>query len=302
MSTPLVSNIRFHDYQFEYPTAVGKWRWTTRLDVSQANPVYSVRDIQSPYGLLRDTIPLPGDIVGAMSDSIDELKANFAPHILLGPPSSLSFSTNEGQGFVEAQSVIITNDGVYGSLLGLTLTSSAPYLRITPTTVGNLALNESGQFEVAADSTSLLASGSPYNTTVVLQDPSATNNPLSMPVTVVVRPKATIGSSVTGLIFNVTKPLSGSFPSVPTQTFQVLNIGPAGSELDFDLNKLFGTSDWLVGFIPVDGSLASSTEATITVQVVVPDSTPAGTFTEQLRISGYSSNSYIDVQIQLVVS
>lgn len=302
MPPPLVSNIKHHDYQFEFPTAIGKWRWVTRLDVSQSNPVYSVLHVVSPYGLLRDMIPIPGEIIGAMSASIDELKANFAPHILLGPPTSLTFIANEGQGFALAQPVPVTNDGVYGSLLGVTLTTSASYVRVTPAAVGNLALNETGQFQVEVDSTSLLATGSPYNSTITIQDPTASNNPVTLPVTVVVNPKATISTSTLLLSFAVTKPLSGSFPAVPTQPFQVTNIGPAGSVLEYDINKLFGTSEWLVSFMPVTGSLTSGQSATITVDVEVPDNMVQGTYTEKLRISGYSSNSYLDVQIQLVIS
>jgi len=299
---PLVSNLRAHDHKFEFATAAGKWEWTTRLDVSQSNPLYSVRDIKSPYGLLRDSIPIPGEVVSAMAESIDELKSNFAPNILLGPPTLLNFTVDEGRGFAEPEVVLITNDGVYGSLLGVTLTTSAAYVRVTPANVGNLALNESGQFQIEVDATDLLATSSPYNETIAIQDPSATNNPQTFPVTITVRPKATIYTNPTVLNFSVVKPLSGSFPSIPTQTFTVQNTGLVGSVLDFQVQKLTGLSDWLTSFLPSSGTLLSSESTDITVTVVPPDNLLQGTYSEKLRVSGYSSNSYQDVEIVLVVT
>lgn len=299
---PLVSNIKFHDHAFELSTAKGKWQWTTRLDVSQSNPAYSVRDIISPYGLLRDSVPIPGDVVEAMQASIAELKSNFAPSILLGPPSSLNFTVDEGRGFAAPQDVPITNDGVYGSLLGCALTTSASWLRVSPANVGNLAMNESGEFSVEVDSTNLLATASPYAAAVTIQDPAAVNNPIVLPVTVTVRPKATIDTDVALVTFSVTKPLTGAFPAIADLTFDVSNVGPAGSILEFEIQKLLGTSDWLTAFLPADGSLASGDSETITVSVEPPTSMMQGTYSETLRVSGFSSNSYVDVEIRLVIS
>jgi hypothetical protein len=302
LQVPLVSNLKVHDYKFELPVAAGKWRWTTRLDVSQSNPVYSVLDIVSPYGLLRDSIPIPGEVVAAMAESIDELRANFAPSILLGPPSSLTFNVDEGRGFGPGEFVLLTNDGVYGSILGVTLTTSAAYVRVTPANVGNLALNESGQFQVEVDATNLLAASSPYVESIAVQDPAAVNNPQMFPVTIVVRPKATIFLLPTLLTFSVVKPISGPFPSIPVQTFTVQNSGPAGAILDYQIQKLTGLSDWLTSFLPASGTLASLGSDVITVTAVPPDNFLQGTYTEKLRVSGYSSNSYLDIDIHLVIT
>lgn len=298
----LVSNIKFHDYQFELPTSVGKWRWTTRLDVSLSAPTYSIKDVVSPYGLLRDSIPIPGDVVIAMSDSIAELKANFAPRILIGPPSSLAFTLDEGRGFSPPEDGLLTNNGVYGSLLSTTLTASQSYIRVTPATIGNLALNESGEFTVEVDSTTLLASGSPYAATVSVQDSTASNNPQTLPVTITVRPKATIAPTPLLLTFNAVRPLSGAFPSVPTQFFTLENSGPVGSVLNFEVKKLTGLSPWLTSFLPALGTLDSGITTDIVLTVVPPEGTAAGTYTETLRVIGYSTNSYVDVEIQLVIT
>jgi hypothetical protein len=238
-----------------------------------------------------------------MAESISELKANFAPSILIGPPVSLTFAVDEGRGFSPAQGVVITNSGVYGSLLGANITTSAAFIVANPLTVGNLSSNESGEFAVEVDSTSLVAADSPYNGNLTVQDPTASNNPQTMGITVIVRPKATIGSSVAVLTFNVARPLSGPFPTVPTQGFEILNTGPIGSVLDFDIKALTGLcNNWLRSWLPAEGQISSGGSQTVTVTVQPPDTLLQGTYSENLRISGYSSNQYLDVEIRLVVS
>ena len=298
---PLAANLQSHDYSFAYQVIQGVWRWTTRMDVSGAAPAFEIRDVISPFGLLRDTTPIPGEVAQAMSESIDELKSQFAPAILIGPPSTLTFTVDEGRGVSEAQSVILTNSGVYGSLLDATLTPAAVYVAVKPASLGNLAFQESGSFDVTADSTDLVAGT--YNTTVLVQDTTASNNPQSLPVTIEVRPKATIDATPLALTFNAVKPISGDFPAVPNQTFVVTNTGPASSVLEYLIQRLTCTSQlWLNGFTPVSGTLASGASDTITVSVVPDASLQPGTYTETLRVSGYSSNSYVDVTINLVIT
>lgn len=300
---PLVQNLRFHDYQFEYLVPAGKWFWTTRVDVSQSVPSYLVRDIKSPYGLLRDSIPIPGEVIQAMADSIVELKSNFSPAILIGPPTSLVFEVDEGRGYSDPQSVLITNSGVFGSILGASLTSSAAFVKVSPSTVGGLAVNESGDFTVEVDSTGLLAASSPYPESVVVQDPTATNNPKTVPVLINVRPKALITSSSILVTFNVVRPLNGQFPQIPTQTFNVGNGGPAGSVLEYDIRALTGLcGNWLRSWLPSEGTLQSGDSEAITVNVQPPYGMLQGTYSEKLRIIGYSSNNYVDVEIQLVIT
>jgi len=219
------------------------WRWGSKMDVSGATPTFQIVDILTPFGVLRDTIPLPGEVVKAMADSIASLLANFRPAITVGPPSTLVFNVDEGRGFSLGQSVSLTNSGVYGSLLAGTLISSASWLHVNPTVVGSLASNQTGTFEVSVDSTDLLASSSPYHPTLTVTDTSATNSPQTYNITVNVRPKAVIAVS----------------PS--TLTFDAVNV-----YLD-----------------PAEGLLP-------------------GTYTETLRISGYSSNEHVDVLIQMVIT
>lgn len=300
---PLASNIQYQDYSFKSQTLQGLWCWTTRMDVSQPSPIYVIRDIKSPWGLLRDSIPIPGDIILAMAESIAELKSAFAPSILVGPPSALTFTLDEGRGFGEGQQVLVTNGGVFGSLLSVTMTTSAPYMRVAPDRLGNIAFNEQGVFDVLVDSTNLLASESPYSATVIVQDPNAGNTPQVLPVTILVRPKAAISYAPAHLLFYATYPGGGgSFAPVPSQQFTVQNTGPAGSVLEYQIQKLTGLSEWLVSFAPSTGTLVSSATQTVTVVVQPPAGTLPGTYSETLRISGYSQDAYQDLVVQLVVS
>lgn len=296
----LASNIQSQDYKYAVQVPQGTWRWTTRVDVSQAIVQFEVRDISSPYGLLRDSIPIPGEVVSAMADSINDLKTAFAPSIVFGP-TSLTFTLDEGRGFGDPLPLNISNGGVYGSLLSVVVSVNAGYLKVTPSNASSLAFNVSGVVQVSVDSTNLLATASPYLATLTLQDPNATNTPQTVPVTVVVRPKAAITLTPASLSFTAVCTF-GTFPPVPSQTFQIQNTGPAGSALDFKVQKVTGISDWLVSFSPTYGELASSASQTVTVVVAPPANMLPGIYTESLRVSGYSSNSYQDILVTLTIT
>lgn len=300
MPTP-ISRLQFQDYQFQVVKPAGVWKWTTRVDVSQSLPVFEVRDIISPYGLLRDSIPLPGDVVQAMSGSITQIQQSFAPLILISP-TVLTFTVDEGRGVSPPLPLMVTNNGIFGSLLGVSVSSSAPYVEPTPANVNGLASNEAGQVQVAVDSSSLLAVGSPYAATLTVQDPNAGNTPQTATVHIVVRSKATITVPSNPLQFTATSPgTGGPFPPVPSQQFSLQNTGAGDSVLNYQLQKLINNSPWLVSFTPVFGTINGGGSQPITV-VVAPDATMLpGLYTETLRVSGYSSNFYQDVQVALTI-
>ena len=247
--------------------------------------------------------PIPGPVILAMATSITTVQQSFAPAILLSPPGTLSFTLNEGQGVSVPQTISITNNGIFGSLLSTAITTSAPWLQVTPANIGGLAFNETGSFNVSADSSSLLASGSPYTGTITVQDPSASNNPQTIPFSVTVLPQATIAVSPATLIFTVASPLYPSpFPPVPAQSFALSNSGPSGSQLTYLVQKLIGNSPWLTSFTPFMGNLASGQSQNITVSVAPLPNTYPGTYTETLQISGFSTNMIAQVSVQLVIT
>ena len=295
------ANLRRQAYEFQQDTPAGRWRWTTVMDVSGAVPTFTVSGVVSPMGLLRDSIPIPGDVIVAMSESITEIRTQFPPAILIGPPSALTFEVTEGQGFSLPLEVLLTNSGVFGSLLGVTLTASGDHISVTPAQLGNLASNETVAFDVAVDSSALLAGDSPYSGAVTVQDPAATNTPQVLPITIEVLPKATIGVAPSTLSFSAIKPLSGAFPTVPSQTFVIENTGPAGSVLTWQLQRV-ACVPWLASFGPVTGTLGAGETQVISVVVSPPESTLLGTYAETLRISGYSTNQAVDVTLQLTVT
>lgn len=282
--------------------AQGLWRWTTRVDTSLSTPAYLIRDIMSPFGLMRDMVPIPGEVIEAMASSINDIRTNFQPTILLSPSGLLTFLYDEGRGFSPAQEVQVTNNGPYGSILGVSVTSSAPYLRVSPALVGNLQSNEAGKFDVSVDTTGLIAASSPYSATLMVQGTNATNTPQLITVTINVRPLAMISASPTVLQFFVTGPGNGGpFPPIPVQQFIVQNLGAAGSLLDFQISRLTGCSPWLISYTPATGVLASSAIQPVSVVVQPAAGTLQGTYEETLRVSGFSSNSYQDVLVRLTV-
>ena len=271
------------------------------MDVSGSAPRFMVTGIVSPFGILRDSIPIPGEVVEAMSDSIVEVKRQFPPAILVGPPSALLFGVTEGQGFSLPQEVILTNNGVFGSLLGATLTSSSPAVVVSPAQIGNLSSNETAAFDVAVNSAGLLAINSPYSAVVTIQDPAATNTPQVLPITIDVRPKAEIAAAPAALSFHVVKPLTGAFPAIPSQTFVIQNVGPTGSVLEWQLQKA-ACVPWLASFGPVHGTLGAGESETVTVVVAPPMTTLTGTYVETLKVTGFSNNESVDITLQLTVT
>lgn len=300
MSPPLAQNLQTQDYAYRFVVSQGYWRWKTRIDVSQTAPMFSVRDIVSPFGQLRDNVPIPGPVVEAMAQSITELQEALAPLILLAP-DMLTFTVDQGRGFSDPEEVTVTNTGVYGSLLSPTLTSSASYVQILPAQLGGLAFNEAGVAKVSVDSTSLLAVNSPYAATIIVQDPNATNSPQAVSLAIVVRPLAHIATNVTQLTFYAQIPLTGPYSPIPAQTFTLSNTGPVGSLLVWQAVKLFGVP-WLASYNPVDDELVGGASEQVTV-VVQPDPCMVnGTYQETLRISGYSDNFEQDIVITLIIS
>lgn len=297
------ARIQTQDVQFSVLVSARTWRWTTRMDVSGPSPTFQIVDIVTPFGFLRDSIPLPGDVVQSMATSIQTMMTNFKPTMLLGPPSSLVFSVDEGRGMSPSQAGLLTNIGVFGSLLDGSLASSADYVEVLPAVIGGLASNQYGSFNVIVDSTDLLAVSSPYSASITVQDLTATTPSLTFPITINVRPKAVISTNVAMVVFNVDYPLGGEYPPIDSLPFLVTNTGLTNSVLEYQIVRLVGLSqNWLTGFLPSSGSLNAGGSATINVSIAPITGLYPGTYEETLRISGYSSNAYTDVLIRLVIT
>jgi len=273
------------------------------MDVSGASPTFQIRDIVSPWGLLRDSVPIPGDIALKMAESITELMGAYAPSIIIGPPSSLTFEVDEGWGSTPAQAVGVGNGGAYGSILNVSLATSAAYVTVTPPTLGGIAQGETSAFEAMVDSTNLKASDSPISGTIMVQDARAGNSPQVVPFTIIVRPKAHIDLSDDVLEFHAIHPEPGeAFDPIPTQIFYLNNDGPSASVLDYQIQKLTGLSSWLAAFSPPMGQIPGGGATPVTVLVQPPSDLGLGTYEETLRVSGYSENLQADITIRLVIT
>jgi len=293
-------SLRFQDYEFNLKLSSGLWRWTTRVDLSGALPSYFVRDIQTPWGSLVDATDLPGLLVKEMADSIDQVKTAFMPEITVG--GVFTFNVDEGRGFSNPLIGTVTNTGTFGSLLGVTVASSAPWLVSSPAALGGIAYGNTGNFETRVDSTNLLAIDSPYTGTLTFQDPDATNNPQVANVTVNVRPRPTIAVSVPEVDFTVVRPIDGVFPFIPSAYFILNNTGSVDSNLEYQIQKLIGCSNWLASFVPATGNVAGGASQRVDITVRPPIGMGTGTYTEILRVSGFSTNDRMDVTVKLVVT
>lgn len=293
--------IEYQDYHYQHVTPQGRWRWVVRQDLSGTSPVFTVRDVSSPYGLLRDSIPLPGEVIEAMAGAIVTLATAYAPAMLIGPPATLTFTVDEGAGFSASQTLLLANTGAFGSLLQASLTPSAAFVRVSPSSVGGMQQNETATAEVMVDATTLLATSSPYAAAVTATSGNATNSPQVLPLTVIVRPKATIAVLPTSLLFTVVKPITGSFPAIPAQAFALQNTGLAASLLDYRIQTVSGAA-WVTGFSPSTGQISGGGSQSITVTATPPDSFLPGTYTETLRITGYSTNTSVDLTLTLVIT
>lgn len=294
--------LQIQKFQFSHTTSRGVWRWMTVADLTAASASYRIEDIFSPYGRLRDSIPLDGDVVVQMGQSITTVQQAFAPSILVTPPGMLTFTVDEGRGVSADQTFVVTNNGIFGSFLSVSASPADPFVAVNPPIAPGILSTASYTFRVNVDSTNLLASGSPYATGVTLNDPLASNGPITVPVQIVVRSKATISLSTLALNFTVVKPLTGSFPPIADQTVTLSNTGLPDSVLEFLAQKLTGLSPWLTGIVPTSGSVTGGSSQVLTFSVVPPDSLLTGTYTEVVRVSGYSTNNYADITVTLQVT
>lgn len=295
----LLSPLASHEYAFHRSVAGRIWRWKVRVDVSGASPAYTVRDIVTPVGRLLDSIPIPGEIIQEMAASINKVKEEFAPTIEVGA-SEILFVVDEGRGFSAQEDLVVTNAGIFGSLLDATLVPSADFITITPGSLSGLASGESGISKVMVNSSEL--EPGTYDEVIVVRDDTATNNPATVQVGITVRPKARITVAPTTLTFEAERSVGGTFPDVDPKTFTVTNDGPNGSKLAYYIQRLYGNSCWLEAITPMEGELDSGDSQVVTITVKPTENMLRGTYEEMLRVSGYSENSYADVLLRLVVS
>ena len=194
-------------------------------------------------------------------------------------PANLTFRYTIGGAVPAGQSIQLTNSG---GVLNWTATSSASWLKVTPT---------SG----AAPSTltvSVVPSGlaaATYSGSIQISSAGASNTPVTVPVTLIVAPQPpVIALSAQSLQFSYT--IGGSVPA--GQSIQVTNAG--GGTLSWTATS---SASWL-SMTPTSGTAPSALTASI-----APAGLAAASYSGSIRISSTgASNTPVTVPVSLVVA
>lgn len=292
-------------FDFQVESVYGSWSWRVRTNNLQGvGQLYEVTNVTTPFGPLFNTqIPIPGDVIAAMAQSILDLQNQLSPFLYVVPPSALSFNLlitegdpNQAIGITEIQ-----NAGDFGSFMTATATSSVSWLSATPGFVQGIGKNEKAEFSLSLLTATLLESGSPYSGVINLQDNRNPPTVIPVTVTVTVLPRPVI--SVTPAQIDLTYIVLTSTPG-GSQSITIENAGPVGSILNFDVAKVSGGSTWLDITPTSGGPLESGNTDQITFSIVVSKAPSAPTvLQETVRISSSNaSNNPVDIIVRLTAT
>ncbi len=300
----MVTSVNGGSYEFKQESVGGYWYWVVRANNTQGvGQLYDIIDISTPYGLLINTqIPIPGDIIYAMRDSLKDVKSQLASLLALIQPATTLFTVTitEGDSDIDIGTVSFQNIGSFGSFMDVTSTPDSPWLSVSPSFINGIEKNGNSSISISLLTSTLFNSTSPYSGIINLQDNRDIPTIIPITITVIVLPKPVIYVLPSSMSFMFT--LSTSTPSSP-QILTITNSGLLGSILNYNITKL-GNADWLDATPNIGGPISSGSSSTSTISLVSgkQPSTP-GTYMETIRISSINaSNSPIDVQITLVIS
>jgi hypothetical protein len=302
----MTTNVSGGCFKFDTESIGGTWTWTVRSNNLQGlGQLYEVIDIYTPWGPFTIAeIPLPGDVVTAMADSLTQVQDQLAPLLALVNPTVTTFNVTivEGDSNQEVGTVAVMNSGAFGSFMTATATPDSQWLGTTPASVSGLGRNEQANFNISLLTATLLNSGSPYNGKVTIQDNRVppTSVEISITTTVLPRPEITTSPTAISLTFISSTGVPGG-----AQQLTIENSGPSGSNLEYTVAKLHNTSNWM-DFTPSSGGPLSSGQTdivTISVDTTNASSLSPGSYTDTLRISSTrASNSPVDVVVTLTVT
>ena len=290
-------------FDFDLCSVGGRWKWKVIANnVVGAGQLFYVTDIWTPFGRLPDVdVPIPGDVVSAMAESLVQFQQQLAPLLALSGPSSFSVTVTEGDSTYEIGDATFTNVGAFGSFMNVTATPSAPWESVSPSFVSGIGKNQSSHVTIRVNPAVMLSSSSPYQGFVNLQDNRvpATVLPVQVNVTVLPRPSIAVSSATITLTFDLNTQAPGG-----AQALVVTNSGPLTSLLTYTLSKIQNVSPWLAFTPQGDGPIQSGATSSVTVSVVT-SGVPriAGTYTDTIKInSGNASNAPVLVVVNLIVS
>lgn len=298
----MATNVRGGGFKFDVCSIGGRWEWdVTASNVQNGGQFYQVENIRSPFGALANTdLPIPGEVITAMAESLASLQQQLQPRVALTGPASFSLTVTEGDPVIGAGAVEFANVGAFGSFMTATASPNSPWLSVDPPSVAGIDKNGSGQISVRVDPRILLATSSPYLGYVNVQDNASPPTLIPVPVNVTVMPRPAIGlsSDAAALAFY----LSSMVPA-GTASVTITNTGPLTSLLSFTVAKVQNQSPWLA-VAPASGSSVPSGGAVTVVLSLVSDNVPSipGVYTEILRVaSPNASNSPLEITVTLTV-
>lgn len=296
------TNVRGGGFTFDVCSTGGLWRWdVTASNVQNGGQFYQVENIRSPFGALANTdMPIPGEVVTAMAESLASLQQQLQPRVSILSGSAFDITVTEGDAVVGVGAIQFANVGAFGSFMTVTASPNSPWLSVDPPSVAGIDKNGSGQISVRADPRILLATSSPYLGYVNVQDNASPPTLIPVPVSVTVLPRPTIGvsSDSVALAFYLSSGVPGGTASVV-----ITNTGPLTSSLSFTVAKVQNQSPWL-SLAPASGSSVPSGGTVSMTLTVVSDQVPRlpGVYTEILRVaSPNASNSPVEITVSLTV-
>jgi len=195
-------------------------------------------------------------------------------------PTSFTFSATEGAGNPATQDLSISNSGE--GTLNWTVVEGVDWLSLNPTSG-----TDAGTVTLTVDITGLVPDV--YNATIFVSDPTATNDPVNVPVqlTVEAAPVPTIAVTPTSFTFSATE--GAGNPA--TQDLSISNSG------DGTLNwTVVEGVDWL-SLNPTSGTDAGVVTLTVDITGLVPD-----VYNATILVSDPSAtNDPVNVPVQLTV-
>lgn len=298
----MATNVRGGGFKFDVCSTGGRWEWdVTASNVQNGGQFYQVENIRSPFGALANTdLPIPGEVITAMAESLASLQQQLQPRVSLTGPSGFNITVTEGDAVVGVGAIQFANVGAFGSFMTVSASPNSPWLSVDPPSVAGIDKNGSGQISVRADPRILLATASPYLGYVNVQDNASPPTLIPVPVNVTVLPRPAIGVSTNAVALAFY--LSSGVPS-GTASLVVTNTGPTSSSLSFTVAKVQNQSPWL-SLAPASGSSLPSGGTVSMTLSLVSDSVPRlpGVYTEILRVaSPNASNSPVEVTVTLTV-
>ena len=289
--------------EFKIQSIGGWWSWKVENNNIQGQgQFYQINYIDTPYGPYANTlIPIPGDVILAMADSLSEIQQQLAPLLSVLSPVSYNITVTEGDVSSVVTSLSFQNTGAFGSYMTVTATPSVNWLRTNPTYATGIGKNEQSSFEVIINPALLTAAQSPVIGVINLQDNRVppTTIPVNFSITINPRPVLSVSPINLTFSYNLTTHISSGSQQVTIQ-----NAGPINSTLNFALSSVQNTSPWLV-IVPVSGGPLLSGQSDIITFGLDVSKLPIspGVYSDIIRVVSYTaSNSPIDIAINLQVT